>query len=174
MNRRSAVLQFLRRSWDTVTLAGLLTAFLIASLSLGRGAAWIPRIVLVIALALTIVQLVIEARAQFGRPRRDVSRLPLAEAPTVVADQGAQARSARSTHPVEAAIWIIGLMLAMLLFGTSPGSALFCLAYLRWHAHEEWLPSIALAALLGVGIQLVFGVLMNARLHGGLLWSIAQ
>ncbi len=65
-------------------------------------------------------------------------------------------------------------MLAVLLFGNVIGNSLFCLAYLRWHAHEPWPTSSFIAVSLGASVQLIFGLLLRAQLHTGWLWHLAQ
>jgi hypothetical protein len=154
---RSRPLRFLRRSWDTVTLSLLVSGWLVASLGLSQVAAWIPRMVLLITLGLLIVQLAVEFR-EVG-PENDELRPP--GLPPL-----------RPTGPVVVVTWIAGLMFAVLLLGTVPGSMAFGLAYLRLHARESWLTSGAVALLLGASVQLIFGVLLRAQLHSGWLLNL--
>ncbi len=159
MKSQSRPLRFLRRSWDTVALALVVTGALAASLPLSRIAGAIPRAVLLVTLALVSIQLTIEFR-EVGpagtEPKQ--SRLP----------------PMRPTGPLVVALWVAGLMLAVLAFGTIVGSALFCATYLRIHARESWPSSAAVALTLAVVVYLVFAVLLRAQLHQGWLTGFAE
>ena len=159
MTDRSRTLRFLRRSWDTVGLALVVAGALAASLPLSRIAGWIPRTVLLVTLALVAVQLMIEFR-EVGPARGgpEPTRLP----------------PMRPTGPIVVVLWVAGLMLAVLMFGTVIGGALFCLAYLRLHAQEPWHTSSAVALLLAIALYLIFGLLLQAQLHPGWLLELAN
>lgn len=157
MTPQPKALRFLRRSWDTVTVATTVAILFAMSLSLGRTAGWIPRIVLAITFALVVVQLVVEYR-EIG--------------PAHGGSQPARLRPMRPTGPVVVVLWIAGLMLAVLLLGTIVGSVAFCLAYQRWHAHESWRTSVVIATVLGVFVKIIFGQLLHAQLHAGWLWAL--
>lgn len=151
----SRALRFVRRSWDTIVVAIVVATWLAASRDLGRVAAWIPRIVLGITLALVAVQLVLEFREI--RPDTDPwtrDRLP----------------PLRRGGPLVVVLWILALMIATLVFGTAPGSAVFCAAYLRWHAGERWVTSTAVGAALGTIVWLIFDRLLGAALYPGWAW----
>jgi hypothetical protein len=155
----SRTLRFLRRSWDTVGLALVVVGALAATLPLSRIAGAIPRGVLLVTLVLVCIQLVIEFR-EVGPAGAGPERLRL---PPM-----------RPTGPIVVALWVAGLMLGVLLFGTILGSALFCLAYLRMHARESWWSSAAVAVTLAAVVYLVFAVLLRAQLHYGLLTRLAR
>ncbi len=157
MTTRSRTLRFLRRSWDTIAVGLLVSGSLAASLGLSHVAAWIPRMVLMITLALIIIQLVMEFR-EVG---------PVTDSP-----QRFRLPQLRPTGPVVVVSWIAGLMLAVLVFGTVLGSVAFGVAYLRWHAGESWLTSGVVALLLGLSVQLIFGLLLRAELHSGWLLDL--
>jgi len=186
MNTNSRALRFVRRSWDTVALALAIAAFLATSLPLSRIAAWIPRIVLLVTLALIFVQLVREAREQFGNTREPTRpAMPVSSAGSrestrqdiAVSKEDADTASSlltRSTPPAVAVLWVLGLLLSVLLLGTTIGSTLFCFAYLRWHAREALMTSGIFALGLGASVQLAFGAILKAELYRGWLWQLAQ
>ena len=157
MNPQPKVLRFLRRSWDTVTVATTVAVLFAMSLPLGRTAGWIPRIVLAITFVLVVLQLVIEYR-EIG--------------PAHAGSRPVRLRPMRPTGPIVVVLWIAGLMLAVLLLGTIVGSVAFCLAYQRWHAHESWRTSLVIAAALGLFVQLIFGQLLHAQLQAGWLRTL--
>jgi hypothetical protein len=61
------------------------------------------------------------------------------------------------------------LLLLTWLFGVAPASALFCLAWLRWHAGENRTVSLVLSAGLGLLLWILFPVLLGVDLYPGLL-----
>ncbi|MEO8225711.1 MAG: hypothetical protein ABI661_12975, partial [Gammaproteobacteria bacterium] len=101
MTGPSRLRQVLRRSWDTISLAALVSAFLAASAPLGRVAASIPRSVLSVTLALIGIQLLIEIRASSHTAAGGAAPAPV---PVVSA-----------TTPGLAALWLVGLLAAVLL-----------------------------------------------------------
>jgi uncharacterized membrane protein YtjA (UPF0391 family) len=132
-----------------------LVACLWAAAPLSRVAAWIPRVVSVITLALVVVQLAVEYR-EIG-PATDPWRrdsLP----------------RLRRGGPLVVIGWVCGLMLAVVLLGTVAGSATFCTCYLRVHARESWRASAGVGIVLGACVWLVFAWLLAADLHAGWLW----
>jgi hypothetical protein len=153
---RSNALRFVRRSWDTLVVGAAILACLVVAASLSRPAAWIPRAVLVITLALVTIQLAIEYR-EIGpetNPWR-TGRLP----------------PLRRGGPLVVVGWVLGLMLAVVLLGTVAGSAAFCACYLRAHARETWRSSAGMGFVLGACVWLVFSKLLQADLQPGWLWQ---
>lgn len=138
--------------WLTLLFLLWVGALLVASLGLSRVSGWIPQAVLVVTGALLLWQSVLDLRRAPG---------PEEPSPAVTAPRRRGERAAVA--------WITALLLAVWLAGLVAGSALFCLAWMRWHAGERWFASLALAALVGLALWLVFGRLLGSALPGGLL-----
>ncbi|HLF32186.1 MAG TPA: hypothetical protein VI566_14320 [Xanthomonadales bacterium] len=143
-----------------LTLAFLATASLMlwVSFDLSRTSAWIPQLVL----AFTVMLLLLQLSAELLAARA---------APTGGETPAAGGRGARVVH---ALAWISLLMLASWLLGTALGSALFCFAWLRWHAGDRWLVSLAIAGGLGLVLWLLFVVLFGVGLYAGVLWPLLR
>jgi hypothetical protein len=143
-----------RRSVVTLGLSLVVVAMLVASYSLSPIAGWIPRIVLVVTLALR------------GRLRNPPST-------PGVGRNSVRATALRVASAAEAVavLWAAGALMALLLFGMIAGSAVFAFAFLRGYAGERWLGSAVFALALAAGLQLVFGTVLNATLYSGWLWQ---
>lgn len=142
----------LRGRWLTLLFMAAAGAMLWSSFGLSRVSGWIPRSVLAATLLLLCWQFLRDRRATASAPGHSAES----------ARRGARERAA--------ALWIGGLLLSAGLLGPVPGSALFCLAWLRWHAGERWPASLSFAAAFGIALWLVFVVLLGADLYPGLLW----
>ncbi len=129
-----------------LTLTGLL---LWSSFSLSRTAGLIPQAVLTMTFVLLVVQFLLEWRKQ-----------------------GRDAKASQNSSVIPAIAWMSILPAACWLLGMPIGAALFSLAWLRWHAGERWLFSMAFALMLGLTVQWVFGFLLQARLYPGLLLQL--
>lgn len=140
----------------TLTLAfiAMVGAMLGSTLGLSRVSGWIPQVVLAATLGLLLLQFVLDWRA----------------AAEPASASGASAD--RRRREWAAAGWIGSLLLAAWLLGVALGGALFCFAWLRWHAGERWGLSAVFGAALGLALWLVFGVLLRAELYPGLVWRI--
>jgi hypothetical protein len=138
----------------TLAFIGLSGAMLWSTLGLSRVSGWIPQVVLAATLALLLLQFGLDWRA--------------AAAPAVHPDDSGQ----RRRREWAAAAWIGSLLLAAWLLGVVFGCALFCFAWLRWHAGERRRLCALFAAVLGLALWLVFGVLLRAELYPGLLWRV--
>jgi hypothetical protein len=130
-----------------IVLAG---AMLWSTFGLSRVSGWIPQVVAAATLALLLLQLALDWRA---------AATPGAGTDTV---------AGRRRREWAAIGWISSLLLAAWLLGVVCGSALFCFAWLRWHAGERWGLCALFAAALGLALWLVFGVLLRAELYAGL------
>ena len=139
-------------SWITMTLIVVTSVFLCSSLTLGRVSAWIPQVILSATLVLLLLQL---AHELFGSKRFVLS--------------GRVGGNSGLNPMLPALIWIVTMLLLVWLLGVTLGAALFCLAYLRWYASERWRVSMAFALGLGLGVQLLFGTLMQISLYPGFL-----
>lgn len=148
--------RFVRPRLGTIGLALAVAVLLAASFGLSRIAGWIPRAVLSVTLVLIFIQ--------FGIEMREGKNV----APPARPGPGAEARVGSAT-PAVATAWIGVALLAVLVFGTAAGSALFAAAYLRWHARESWATCGVFALALGAFLQLLFGELMRATLYAGWL-----
>ena len=139
-----------------LTLVFIVAAALMlwASQELSRAAAWIPRTVLTGTLILLLVQLANELLGH-NAPHPEPDR--------------ALARS-RTARTLTAIAWLCALVVLGWSAGLAPGSALFCLAWLRWHGGERWPVCLVMAAALGTGLWLVFELLLGVRLHPGFVW----
>ena len=124
------------------------------SFSLSPASAWVPQWVLAITLILLLLQLACELVAAG-------SSLPQA---------GMQPADGRRGRTVAAVAWLSLLLLLTWLLGTAPGGALFCCAWLRWHAGERWPLALGLAAGLGMVLWLLFSELLGVSLYAGVLW----
>jgi len=138
----------------TLAFIGLAGAMLGSTPGLSRVSGWIPQAVLAATLALLLLQFVLDWRAA-GEP---------------VAPAGDSGE--RRRREWAAAAWIGSLLLAAWLVGVVVGGTLFCFAWLRWHAGERLRFSAVFAAVLGLALWLVFGVLLRAELYAGLLWRV--
>ena len=141
-------------SWLTIAFAAGVALLLWASFSLSRASAWVPQWVLAITLVLLLLQLAGELLA---------SR-------SAVAQTRMQAANGRRTRTVAAAAWLSVLLLLTWLLGTAPGGALFCCAWLRWHAGEPWPLTLGIAAGLGMVLWLLFSELLGVGLYAGVFW----
>jgi len=145
--------KFLADRW--LTLCFLLVAGLMlwASFGLSRVSGAIPRVVLSATCLLLLLQLVLDLRSGRSQERAD------------------GASEQRSREQV-AFSWIVALLLGTWLTGVVAGSALFCLAWMRWHARETWLLAFALAVAVGGLLWLVFGRLPGSGMYAGLVGGL--
>jgi len=142
-------------SWLTIVFTVWVLLMLWASVGLSSASAWIPRLVLSTALICLLLQLVNEFRA---------ARTLMPQTQVLMTD-------GRGGRSVAAIAWLALLLLLTWLLGVALASALFCLAWLRWHAGEYWLASLIISASLGLALWLIFSVLLGAGLYSGVLWS---
>lgn len=140
----------LARRWLTLVFIVVAGAMLWATFGLSRISGWIPQAVLVATLVFLLGQAALDWRstAEPGARRDEAVRLRREQA---------------------ALLWISGLLLSAWLLGVIAGSALFCFAWLRWHAAERWLTSFAFAVVFGAVLWAVFALLLGAVLYPGLL-----
>jgi hypothetical protein len=141
-------------SWLTLVFTTGAALALWASFSLSRASAWIPQCVLTITLLLLLLQFCSELWAAHAATSKTVEHFT----------------PGRFGRVSVALAWIGILMLATWMFGVTLGSALFCSAWLRWHAREAWSLSLAIAAGLGLVLWLLFSVLFGVGLYQGALW----
>lgn len=146
-------MRMLAGSGLTLAFLALVAARLWSVFGLSRVSGWVPLSVLSATLVLLLLQLAVELLAA-----RRASQAP--ERP------GAAARRRRATA---ATAWIGVLLLLSWLLGVVAGSALFCAAWLRWHARLRWSASLAQAAGLGLVLWLAFARLLGTGLYAGLL-----
>lgn len=125
-----------------------------ASFGLSRASAWVPQWVLAITLILLLLQLARELLA----------------APHALLQTGLPATDGRRKRAMAALAWLGVLLLLTWLLGTAPGGALFCCAWLRWHAGEPWPLTLGIAAGLGMVLWLLFSESLGVSLYAGLLW----
>ncbi|MDX1381029.1 MAG: tripartite tricarboxylate transporter TctB family protein [Xanthomonadales bacterium] len=139
-----------------LTLAFIVLAggMLWSTVGLSRVSGWIPQVVLAATLALLLLQSVLDWRA------------------AAIPDPAPGASADRRRREWAAAGWIGSLLLAAWLLGVVIGGALFCCAWLRWHAGERWRTAAVFGTALGLALWLVFGVLLRSALYPGLLSRI--
>ena len=142
----------LKNSAVTVVLIILTCVFLWSSLGLSRVSAWIPQLVLSTTLLVLLLQLAHEVRA----PKQ----------PEMTGD------GAGLAAVLQVMAWIALMLVLVWLTGVSIGAALFCLLYMRFYAGEQWWISAGLAVVLGAGVQLFFGSLMQVPLYQGIVLPI--
>jgi Tripartite tricarboxylate transporter TctB family len=140
-------------SWLTLAFAAGVTLLLWTSFDLSRASAWVPRWVLAITLILLLLRLARELLA----------------ARSAAALAGKGSADGRRNRAWRAVAWIGLLLLFTWLLGSAPGGAIFCCAWLRWHAGESWPVSLALAAGLGIAVWLLFRVVLGIGLYSGFL-----
>lgn len=140
-------------SWLTLLFIAWVLVMLWSAEGMGRVSAWIPRLVLYATLFFLLGQLVIELRASWVLP---------ADAPGT----GTEGRVRRT---VAATGWLLLLLLATWLLGVVAASTLFCLAWLRWHAGENWPMSLVVATALGLALWAVFSTIPGSSLYSGVL-----
>lgn len=148
----------------TVVFVLVTSGFLWASVELSTRSAWIAQAVLAVTLLLLLLQLAIE-QLPLRWPRGAGHTAPQ---PGGSGETGGNGNGSLSP----ALAWIAALPLAVWLFGTAPGSALFCLAWLRWHSGERWVFSSLFALALGIAVHLLFGILFRAELPQGVLLGL--
>lgn len=138
-----------------LTLCFLLAAGLMlwASFGLSRVSGGIPRVALSATCLLLLLQLALDLWRGFSQDRGD--RVP-----------------ARRGREWAAVSWIFALLFAAWLLGVVAGSALFCVAWMRWHAGEKWPLAVALAFAVGSFLWLVFGRLPGPGLYPGLIGGL--
>ena len=129
--------------WLILAFAIFLSMMLWASLDLSRASAWIPRIVL----GFTLIVLLLEVSAELMGVR------------SVMTGTEPPANADRRMRALAAIAWITLLLLASWLLGVTLGSALFCAAWLRWHAGERWIVSLLIAVGAGLVLWLLFALL---------------
>jgi hypothetical protein len=151
-----AVLNALAGRWLTLLFLVLAGLMLWQSFGLSRVSGWIPRSVLLATCLLLVAQGVLDLRRATSG-----SRVPEAA--------GGQARVGRERAAVA---WIVALLGAAWLLGVIGGSALFCLAWMRWHAGERWPAALALAVGVAATLWLVFGRLPGPGLYSGLVGGL--
>lgn len=151
-------MRLLAGSWLTLGFLAVVVLMLWSARGLSNVSGWIPLSVLSVTLALLSWQLASEVLAA-----RRASQGP--ERPE---------RAVRRRRAVAAAAWIGLLLLLCWLLGVAVGSALFCAAWLRWHAGAGWPASLAQAAGLGLVLWLVFGQLLGTALYAGLLGQLLR
>lgn len=156
----------IERSLLTIAFVVLTAGCLLASLQLSPSSAWIAQVVLTVTLLLLLLQLAVEQL-----PLRGSRGSGDAEAQ---AGTGSRDSATRNGSLLPALAWIAALPFAVWLLGTALGSSLFCLAWLRWHSGERWAFSCIFSLLLGVGVQLLFGVLLRADLGWGVLFRLVS
>ena len=142
----------LKNSAVTVVLIILTCVFLWSSLGLSRLSAWIPQLVLATTLLVLLFQLAHEIRSS-KQSEMTGDGAGLAAVLQVMA-------------------WIALMLVLVWLTGVSIGAALFCLLYMRFYAGEQWWISAGLAVVLGAGVQLFFGSLMQVPLYQGIVLPI--
>lgn len=151
-------MRLLAGSWLTLAFLAVVVLMLWSALGLSRVSGWIPLSVLFVTSILLAWQLGIEVLAAHRAPRA-VERPELA---------------ARKRRAAAAAAWIGLLLLLSWLLGVAVGSALFCAAWLRWHARAGWPASLAQGLGLGLALWLVFGQLLGTLLYAGLLGQLLR
>ena len=149
----------------TIVFIILTSGFLWASVELSTSSVWIAQTVLSVTLLLLFLQLAVEQL-----PPRWWSREPADPAPQADRVGGASANGTGALIP--ALTWMVALPLAVWLFGTAIGAGLFCLAWMRWHSGERWMFSSVFSLALGMGTQLLFGVLLRAELATGIVLQL--
>jgi len=133
-------------------------AMLWASTGLSRASAWMPQLVLGFTLLLLVLQLYRDFRTS--------------SFPGVAEADGEQAGKPGSGagRLLGALGWFLLLLLLIVLCGVAVGGALFCAAWLRWHARENRLFSGLVAACLGLAMWGLFVVLLGLGLYPGVVW----
>ena len=142
----------LRASGLTLLFSALSMLLLAMSLQLSRAAGAVPRIVLVVTLALLLCELVVEWRGTRSAPP----------------GESGNERPERRRRATAGAAWIGGLLLAIWVLGVTVGSFLFCTTWLRWHAREGWSLSLGVAFGFSFVTWLVFSAALGVELYPGL------
>lgn len=149
-------MRLLAGSGLTLAFLALVAPMLWSAFGLSRVSGWVPLSVLSVTLVLLLLQLAAELLAARRAPQ-PVDR---------------PESDARKQRAVAAAAWIGVLLLLSWLLGVVAGSALFCAAWLRWHARLRWTASLAQAAGLGFVLWLAFAQLLGTGLYAGLLGQL--
>ena len=139
--------------WLTAALVLLIGTMLASSFGLSPVSAQMPRPVL----GLTLFALLL----QFAREWKSAYRAHVGPKEPDRGNSG--------MRPIVALSWLAALPLAVWVLGVAAGSVGFCLFWLRWHAGESWMRTVALSACLGLAIWLLFGFLLGSALYRGLL-----
>lgn len=140
-----------RGSWLTLGFTAAVSLMLWASFSLSHNSAWVPQWVLAITLVLLLLQLATEWWASRNAP----IQAPMPEH--------------RRGRAMTAAAWLAVLLLLTWTLGSALGGAVFCCAWLRGHAAERWPVSVAIAAILGIALWLLFTALFGVGLYPGVM-----
>lgn len=151
---------FTGRFWSTLGFIGLLIVFFWHSRQLSESAAAISTTVIALSLALLVFQLLRECIGIRG-----------ATAITIETESEEKA-SPRGIALVRIFAWLGAIPLLFGLFGISAGAALYCMAYLRWHAAETWLFSLVYALIIGTLVKLIFDMLLPVNYYQGMFYSL--
>ncbi|HEU5298846.1 MAG TPA: tripartite tricarboxylate transporter TctB family protein [bacterium] len=120
-----------------------------------------PRVILLPLIALAVAEAALTFRGKDGGSREGQPAADIELESTVD-----PALAVRRTWL--AAVWILGLFLAVILIGFQAAVPLFVLAYLRAH-REGWLLGLALAAFSALAFHGLFVYLLHLPLPPGLL-----
>lgn len=124
-----------------------------ASIGLSGASAWIPRLVLSATLIFLLLQLAGEFRTAW----------------TVLPQARVEVTENHRGPTVTAIAWLGLLLLLTWLLGIVLASTLFYLAWLRWHAGEDWRLSLISSAGLGLALWVLFSLLLSVDLYSGVL-----
>lgn len=146
----------LANSWLTLSFITWTLLMLAACETLGNSAASIPRLVLLVTLVCLLLQLTREMWDSWSQS----AELPVTRA------------SADSEKLAAAIAWLVLLLLLTWLLGVAPASSVFCLAWMRGHAGENWKTAISMSAVIGPVLWFLFSGVLGAELFRGVVWTL--
>lgn len=145
----------------SVVMLVIFTAMtMIALLSYPDGARGQPLIIGIPAIALCVLQLVLDLRG------RRLSDMPVERAPPVAATD---AQPPPATRELRAWAWFLAFVATVLLAGFWIAVPVFVVMFLRFEAHSAWLHAFALGGGATAVLYALFGLLLKASLHEGFL-----
>jgi putative tricarboxylic transport membrane protein len=155
-----------RWAWDlafALVLTGVFAYATVTALVLPEGAKLFPLAIAIPSLVLAILLAVISLRA------RGTTVAPRPPGPV---EDAALAPKERTRRTGEIAAWFLGIFAAVYLLGFLVAIPVSAIAYLRVAARENWVASIAVAALCWSVVFGVFDRLLHVPLPAGELLRV--
>lgn len=147
----------------SIVMGGVMLAVLAAmtgiALTFPEGARFQPLVIGLPAVALCILQLVLDLRA---RERSAPDAGVLAE----------ETREVPARREMIAWSYFLGIVAGILLLGFWVAIPIFLLAFLRAEAHAAWSRALGLTLAATAVLYGLFGVVLRVPLHGGFLWQM--
>jgi hypothetical protein len=162
-----------RTAFSFILLAAA-ALILLLSMRLGPTARMVPLAVAIPTLALMLLVLALDlAPSLGGRLRsideRDPFRVKVFRKKSGIGPEPGEAPPTAAGEIV-VFLWLLFLVVSIYLLGFTAAAACYTYLFLRFRSGESRGFSLGMAAGTGLFIHGVFGIILGARLHEGLLW----